>query len=153
RRHETPPPSPTPHGSSKPSASPTAQSAPPARSPAASQGSGLDLSEPFTSSQFRYSIVLPARYTILTGDPPWPLAIAQGAPSNLVADYLKDGSTTSNQLYAASWPVAKNVKPEAWLAAYEAAGVQTGVTPACRATVVTMERTTIDGHPAWVHAG
>ena len=146
RRNETPPPSPPPQRSTAPSTSPTTSPSP--------RISGSP-SEPvqFTSSRFGYSITLPTGYRILTGDPPWPLSTAPGIPSNLVADYLKDGSSTSNQLYGASWLVAKDTKPEAWLAAYEAAGLRTGVLPICRPTVGTLERTTIDGHPAWIHAG
>ena len=134
-------PSPSAQGSVAPSASA-------GRSSPTAPGTGSI----FNSSKFRYSITLPAIFHYVPNSTAqWPVGTGPGAPSNQDVDHFEGSG--GKTFFATSWPMPKGLTAEAWLANYVSSNKNTGIQPGCFTTPAQMERTSIDGQPAWIQGG
>jgi len=107
--------------------------------------------QPFTSPRHGYHISYPPNWRVQPATAPWPAGVAGASPPNPMLDVFTDPADPMRSFVILSQPLANGVTPDAWLATYEASAPSM---PAdCWPAPAQMERTTIDGQPAWIHGG
>ena len=109
------------------------------------------LTQAFTSARHGYTISLPSTWTVQAATAPWPAGFQGAAPPDPMLDVFTDPSDPTRAFVVVSQPLAKGVTPDAWLTVYEKSAPS--MPAACWPAPAQMERTTIDGQPAWIHGG
>jgi hypothetical protein len=108
---------------------------------------------PFTSARYGVTVRYPTDWTATAATAPW-LAGANPADSRDPHDPMLDTFTSpiGPTFAVASQPLPPGVSGAAWLASHEASG-PVGDPSVCWPAPAEMERTTVDGLPAWIRTG
>jgi hypothetical protein len=117
--------------------------------------SSIDTSSwtPFTSARHGVAVRYPTDWTATGATAPWPagthLYDRAGQPGPMLDTFTSPIGPT---FAIASQPLPIGVTGAAWLAAHEASGAASDP-PTCWPAPADMERTTVDGLPAWIRTG
>jgi hypothetical protein len=119
-------------------------------SAAASPSPSSDGTVAFTSPRHGYQIRYPGTWTVTPATAPWPQGIQAASPPDPMLDVFVDPAP-SDTFVVVSQPLPSATTPDAWLAAYEASAP--GMPGLCWPAPDKMEKTSIDGQPAYIHGG
>jgi hypothetical protein len=120
----------------------------PSPSEAASPSPSSDGTVAFTSPRHGYRIRYPGTWTVTPATAPWPQGTAAASPPDPMLDVFVDPAS-SDTFVVVSQPLPSSTTPDAWLAAYEASAPS--MPPVCWPAPDKMEKTSIDGQPAYIH--
>jgi hypothetical protein len=137
-------------GSIGPGSEPAQLLASPSPSEAASTSPSSDGTVAFTSPRHGYRIRYPGTWTVTPATAPWPQGVQAASPPDPMLDVFVDPAL-SDTFVVVSQPLPSSTTPDSWLAAYEASAPS--MPPACWPAPDKMEKTSIDGQPAYIHGG